>query len=479
MSLRDKTIKGVLWSAVEKLSVKMGQVLVTIVLARLLLPSDFGLIGMLSIFIVLSQTLLESGMSSGLIQKKDRTDIDISTVFVFNLCVSILLYGILFLLAPVISDFYDMPQLTGLSRVLLLNILISSLTIVQRTMLQINVDFKTLARINIIAIFVSGCISIVFAYLGFGVWALVIQNLLKCAIESILLWTKGSWRLSLKFSVRSFKTLFTFGYKILLSSLYSKSLYEIYNITIGKTYSATELGLFTKAKQFSDILASTVTSIVDQVTFPVMASIQDNKERLGSILIKLVGITSYFVMPALILLAVIADPFVKFVLTESWYPVIPLLQLMCFARLFYPISIINLNVLKSIGRSDLFLKVNLWKMPLIIGALIITIPLGLKAVAIGQVVTSTLGFVINTYYSGKFFQKGLFNQLKAIMPICFSSLIMAICVFYVVRFFDSNLLKLIVGGVSGFISYFIFSVIFKVKEFYEIKHIVKERFSKI
>lgn len=474
MNLKRQTINGVIWSAVEKLSVRLGQIVITVILARLLLPSDFGLIGMLSIFLVISETLMESGMSTGLIQKKDRTDIDISTVFVFNLIISIVLYTLFFITAPLIGKFYEMPMLVVLTRVLMLNIIISAFSVIQRALIMINIDFKTYAKVNLIAVFTSGIISIIAAYLGVGVWALVFQYLLRTLIETILLWYYNYWKISIQFSIESFKNLFNYGYKILLSSLYSKFLYEIYNVVIGKKYSATSLGFYTKGKQFAEMLASTITAVVDQVTFPVLASIQDEKQRFTNVLEKSLDTTSYFVIPALTLLVLLADPLVKFFLNENWYPVISIIQIMALARFFYPMSIINLNVLKSIGRSDLFLLVNLSKMPFIIAALIITIPMGIEAIAWGQVITSFIGYIINTIYPGKYYNMGFFNQIKRLLPVFVITFAMSLVVYFTMKLFSYEYIKLLFGVFSGASTYILLSHIFKLETYNLLKQTIKE-----
>lgn len=458
-----------LWSAVDKFAVEGGHFIIGIVLARLLMPRDFGLIGMLSIFIAISQSFIDSGMGSGLIQKKNRTDVDFSTVFVFNLLVSVFFYLILFSTAPLIARFYEMPQLVSLTRVLTINLLINSLAIVQRSRLTINIDFKTIAKVNVTSVLVGGIIAIIFAYAGFGVWSLVIQNIIRSIVSVVMFWILSKWKPSLLFSQESFRNLFGFGSKLLISGLYAQIFNNIYNISIGKVYSASELGFYTRAKGFAELTAGTVSGILHKVTYPVLASLQDEKERMVSVYSRLIRMTSFFIFPAMTLLALLADPFIRLMLTEKWVPAIVLLQWMCFARIFYPISVINMNILNAIGRSDLFLKVDLSKAPLAIIALVITIPLGVKAMVIGHVVTSCIAFFFNAYMPGKLFGYGAISQLKDMMPVFFSTIIMALAVYLVVFLLDNLYIKLIAGVLVAVITYLLTSYILKVNELKEFK----------
>lgn len=468
-SLKSQATKGMLWSAVDKFAIQGVQFIIGIVLARLLLPEDFGLIGMLSIFIAISQTFIDSGMGSGLIQKKDRTSQDFSTVFVFNLGVSVVFYLILFASAPLIAQFYNMPQLVLLTRVLSLNIIINSLAIVQRTKLTISIDFKTIAKVNVASVFVSGIVAAYFAYTGLGVWALVLQNLVRAAVAVFMLWFLSHWTPSLIFSKQSFKSLFGFGSKLLIAGIYARTLQEVYNLTIGRVYSASHLGYYTRARSFVDITNGTITSILQQVTYPILASLRDERERMVSVYSRLVRMTAFFVFPAMVLLALLAEPFVKLLLTDKWLPAVALLQLMAFARIFYPISAINMNILNAIGRSDLFLKVDLAKLPVIATTLVITLPLGLKAIVVGHIVTSAISFFINAYMPGKLFGYGAIKQLVDMFPIMIASTVMALVVFVTLTVFDSSLIQLLLGSIIGVVTYLLASYLLKVSELQEVR----------
>jgi len=408
-------------------------------------------------------------LGTGLIQKKNRTDVDFSTVFVFNLVTSVFLYFLLFLSAPAIADFYELPQLVSLTRVLAINIIINSLAVVQYSKLTISVDFKTIAKVNIISVVLGGLIAVYFAYFGFGVWALVIQQITRSFISVLMFWFLSKWKPSVFFSKQSFKNLFDFGYKLLLARIYAQVLNNIYNIIIGKVYSSSELGYYTNAKNYSDITAGTITGILQQVTFPILASLQDDKKRLISVYSRIIRMTAFFVFPTMTLLALLADPFIRLVLTEKWLPAVVLLQWLSFARIVSPISSVNMNILNAVGRSDLFLKVDLSKLPLIVITLIITIPLGVKAMVIGNFIISIISFYINAYMPGKLFGYGALSQLKDILPVFISTVIMAFIVILTTFFMQNLYFKLIVGIFSGVISYLTISSILKMEELNELK----------
>jgi len=478
-SLKTKTIRGMIWSAIDKFAFHGGQLVIGIVLARILMPEDFGLIGMLSIFITISQSFIDSGMGSGLIQKQNRTDKDFSTVFIFNFAISVFFYFILFFSAPLIAGFYDMPQLKPLVRVLSINIIIGSLGIVQRSKLTIDIDFKTIAKVNVTSVISGGIIAIFLAYMGWGVWALVMQRMIGAVVSVALFWIISKWKFSIAFSTQSFKELFGFGSKLLLQGLYAQMMNEIYNITIGKAYSAAELGYYTRAKSFASMTAGIITGILHQVTYPVLASLQDEKERMVSVYSRLIRMTAFFVIPAMTMLSLLAEPIVRILLTDKWIPVIVLLQWMSFARIIHPISGINMNILNAVGRSDLFLKVDLSKFPIMITALVITVPLGVKAMVIGHVATSLLNFFINAYMPGKMFGYGAFRQLKEMLPIFTATGIMAIFVLITNSLLENLWLKFGVGATVGLTSYLLFCYILKLQELHEIKTLAWNMISKI
>ena len=467
-SLKSTAIKGVVWSAVDKFAIQFGQFIVGIVLARILLPEDFGVIGMLTIFIALSQTFVESGLGTGLIQRQNRTHIDFSTVFVFNLAVSVFFYALLFFSAPYIASFFNQPKLIDLLRVLGLILILNAFAVVQRTKLTIAIDFKSLAKSNVIGMIAGGVCGVTAAISGYGVWALVIQMLVGTFSTSLSLWFLGNWTPSVVFSKKSFTSLFGYGSKLLMAGLYAQILNNTYNICLGKFYAPASLGHYTRAKSFADLSAGIIVSIVQQATFPVLATVQNDRERLVSIYSRMIRMSAFFIIPLMTIIALLAKPIVIVLLTEKWISLIPLLQWMVFARIFLPMSAINMNLLNAVGRSDLFLKVDLSKLPLTILAMIITIPLGVKAIVIGHVITSALSFIINAYLPGKFYGYGAIKQLKDMVPFFIAAFGMAISVYAMTCFVDNLILKLFLGVVLGGVTYLFISYLLKLEELKEV-----------
>ncbi|GAA3771922.1 lipopolysaccharide biosynthesis protein [Flavobacterium ginsengiterrae] len=466
--LKTKTAKGIFWSAVDKFAVQIGQFVVGVILARILVPEDFGLIGMLAIFIALSQTFIESGLGTGLIQRQDRTDIDFSTVFVFNLAVSSFFYLVLFFSASFISDFFNQPQLINLIRILSLSLFLNAVSIVQKTKLTIALDFKSIAKSNVISVFAGGLCGVLAAINNYGVWSLVIQSLVGAFASSVSLWFLSTWSFSVLFSKKSFHSLFNYGSKLLAAGLYAQLLNNVYNICLGKFYPTSSLGYYTRAKNFADLSAGTIVGILQQATFPVLASLQNDKEKLVSVYSRMIKMSAFFIIPLMTLIALLAKPIVILLLTEKWISLIPLLQWMVFARIFYPMSVINMNLLSAIGRSDLFLKVDLSKLPLTILALIITIPIGVKAIIIGHVITSALSFIINAYLPGKFYGYGAMKQLRDMIPFCFAALVMSVLVFTVNYFIDNLVFQLFLGINAGVMAYLIICWLMRVEELKEV-----------
>jgi teichuronic acid exporter len=467
-SLKSTAIKGVVWSAVDKFAVQFGQFVVGILLARILLPEDFGLIGMLAIFITLSQTFIESGLGIGLIQRQNRSEVDFSTLFLFNLAVSSFFYLLLFLSAPFISSFFEQPQLTDLTRILGLILFLNAFAIVQRTKLTIAIDFKSIAKSNVIGMITGGLCGVIAAVNGYGVWSLVIQMLIGSFASSLSLWLLSNWIPSIIFSKESFKSLFGYGSKLLMAGLYAQILNNVYNICLGKFYPTASLGYYTKAKSFADVSAGTVVSIIQQATFPILATVQHDKEKLVSIYSRMIRMSAFLIIPLMTLIALLAKPIVILLLTDKWIALIPLLQWLVFSRVFLPMSSLNMNLLNAVGRSDLFLKVDLSKLPLTLLAMAITIPLGVKAIVIGHVATSAIFFVINAYLPGKFYGYGAIKQLKDMLPFSIAAIGMAISIFAMSYFVENLILQLFLGSILGFITYFFICWLLKLEELKEL-----------
>ena len=474
-SLKSKTVKGVVWSSIERFSTQGVQFLIMIIMARLLTPKDYGLIGMLAIFLAVAQSLIDSGFSQALIRKQDRTDVDNSTVFYFNIVVSSALYLILFIAAPFVADFYNQPELTSVMRVVCLGVILNSLAVVQRALLTVRIDFKTQAKASLSAAVISGCIGIVLAYCGFGVWSLVVQQLLNLSVNTLLLWIFSKWRPIAVFSWKSFHELFAFGSKMLASGLLDTLYRNIYPIVIGKLFSASSLGHYTRAQHFSEFPSSNVTGIIQRVTYPILCGIQDETERLEAVYRKFLKLSAFIIFPLMIGMSAVARPFIDIVLGTQWGFCGQLLQIICFAMMWYPIHAINLNLLQVKGRSDLFLRLEIIKKILGITVLCITAPFGLVVMCYGQIFNSIVALVINTYYTGKLINVGFIRQMKDLLPTILLSLTMFGAILLVNGFIEVNMHRLVIGVLVGIIVYASGSYIFKFKELQTLFSLIRRK----
>lgn len=474
-SLKSKTVKGVVWSSIERFSTQGVQFLIMIIMARLLTPKDYGLIGMLAIFLAVAQSLIDSGFSQALIRKQNRTDVDNSTVFYFNIIVSCSLYLILFISAPFVADFYNQSELTSVMRVVCLGVILNSLAVVQRALLTVRIDFKTQAKASLSAAVISGCIGIVLAYSGFGVWALVVQQLLNLSVNTLLLWIFSKWRPIAVFSWDSFHELFAFGSKMLASGLLDTLYRNIYPMVIGKLFSASSLGHYTRAQQFSEFPSSNITGIIQRVTYPVLCGIQDDMERLTNVYRKFLKLSAFIIFPLMIGLSAVALPFVDIILGVQWSFCGQLLQIICFAMMWYPIHSINLNLLQVKGRSDLFLRLEIIKKILGITVLCITAPFGLIVMCYGQIFNSIVALAINTYYTGKLINVGFIRQMKDLLPTILLSLTMFGTILLVNGFIESNMYRLIIGIMVGIVVYVSGSYIFKFKELQTLFSLIRRK----
>ena len=463
-SLRKKATKGIIWNAADKFGTQAISFVIGIIIARILMPSDYGLIGMLAIFFAFSELFVNSGFMSALIQKKDRTDVDYSTIFYFNITTALIFYIILFITAPLIAGFYNTPQLTIITRVLSVTIILNALSLVQQTRLTINLDFKTQAMVSFVSNIISGTVGIYSAYKGFGVWALVLQRIIFAFLRSSLYFYFNRWKPLIVFSKASFRRLFGFSSKLLGAGVVASLFNNMYSLIIGKVFSAEDLGFYTKARQYPEMLSGLITSIHQGVTYPILASLQDDRERLVSVYGRLMRMIVFFVIPVMTLLALFSGPFIRVFLTEKWAPAIPLMQWLCFARMITPISALNMNILNAIGRSDLYFKVDISKFPLALLVLIISVPLGLKAIVIGNFIISALSFFINAWYPGKFYNFGAFRQIKEMIPVILSTVFMCGSVLIVFFILSSDLLILIIGIPIALIVYVLSSLIMKIDE---------------
>lgn len=475
-SLKSKTVKGTIWSSLERFSVQGIQFVVMIIMARILTPADYGLVGMLAIFIAVSQSLIDSGFSQALIRKQDRTEIDNSTVFYFNIGVGAVLYAIMWICAPLIADFYNESILIPLTRAISLGFVFNSLTVVQRALLTINLDFKTQAKASLIGAVLSGGVGIWMAYHGFGVWAIVCQQLTNLGLIAICLWLFSKWKPIRAYSWYSFRVLFSFGSKLLASGLIDTIYRNLYLIVIGKVFKASDLGYYTRAHQFSDFASSNITGIFQRVSYPVLCTIQDDDVRLADVYRRLLKTSAFIIFPLMVGLAAVAKPFIVSILTEKWIYSATLLVPICFAGMWYPIHAINLNLLQVKGRSDLFLKLEIIKKVIGVTAICISVPFGLLVMCWTMVLTSIISLVINTHYTGMLIHLVFFRQMCDLLPTLILSLVMGGLVYVTVTFMPmSNIIALIVGITEGMLIYVTMAKVLRFSEFKELYSIIKKK----
>lgn len=415
-SLKSKTVHGLGWSAIDNVSRIGVSFIVSIVLARLLSPDEYGLIGILTIFISVFNAIVDSGFTNALIRKKNATDTDYSTVFYVNLVVSVFMATALFFCARPISSFFGREELVALTQAMSCIVIINALSIVQKARTTKAIDFKTQTKITLISAIISGVIGIVMAYMGYGVWALVGQQISCQLLTTALFWIYNKWLPSLVFSWESFREMWSFGWKLLVSGLIDTLWKEIYQVVIGKCYAPETLGLYTRAKQFSDLCSTNLTSIIQRVSYPVLSSIQDDKARLREAYKRVIKTT---MLPTFVLMfgmAAVAKPMIVVLIGEKWLGCVGFLQIICIYGALYPLHAINLNMLQVQGRSDLFLKLEIIKKIINIGPLLLGIFVDIYLMVGSSIITSCISYYLNAYYSGPFLNYSIKEQVKDILP---------------------------------------------------------------
>lgn len=478
-SIKSKAVKGVGWSFADNIFNQGITFLVGLVLARLLTPEEYGLIGIIMIFISVFNSIVDSGFSSALIRKNNVKDEDYNTVFITNMSISVVLFLVMFVSAPLIARFFNQPLLTPLTQVMSSVLIINAFAIIQRTILIKNVDFKTQTKISLIASVVSGVVGIIMATVGYGVWSLVGQQVVRQLINSALLWTWAKWYPKIQFSIQSFKELFGFGWKLLVSGLIDTLWKEIYQVIIGKCYSPVTLGQYTRAHQFGAIFSTNLTSIVQRVSYPVLSQIQDDSERLKSGYKRVIKVTMLVTFGCMLGLAAIAKPMIITLIGEQWLPAVPFLQIICLQMMLYPLHAINLNMLQVQGRSDLFLKLEIIKKCIAIGPLLLGIFVNIYWMLFGSVCNGLIAYYLNAYYSGRFLNYSIKEQIKDILPSFILAVVMALVVF-AISFINIPAFPLLIIQVFLGITLFIgLCLITKIDAFIELKNIVIPYINKI
>lgn len=477
MSLKKQAVSGMIWTYSQQFGSQFLTFLVSIVLARLLLPQEFGLIGMLAIFIGIGTALFDGGLTSSLIRSKQLDEEDYSTVFYFNLVCSIILYIILFIAAPFIAQFYEQPTLTDITRVYGLTFIIAAFGTVQNTILTRELQFKKQALITFPAMLLGGIVGIIMAYMGYGVWSLVVSALVNAFFISLFLWLSTAWYPKFIFNKIKFHEHFHYGYKLTLSGVLDITFTNIYQIVIGKFYSVAQVGYYTRANSLMMLPVGNISGALNKVIFPVFSKVQDDIPRLRSVYKQVMQIVLFIITPMMVLLAILAKPLTIFLFTEKWLPMVPIFQIICISGVLYPIHLYNLIVLQVKGRSDLFLRLEIIKKIMVTIVLVITLYFGFYALLWGQLICSVLALFINTHYAGKMLNYSMFSQLKDITPIFVFSLLMGSAIYGLHYFLTdiSNFFQLVICSSLGGILYIALAWIFKFESITEIKNLILKK----
>lgn len=455
-SLRSQTIKGVGWTFGGSIASYGITFVVGIVLARLLSPAEYGLIGIVMVFVAVFDGIIDSGFSNALIRKKNATDADNNTMFITNLVISLAMFFVMCVSAPAIAQFFKEEQLTSLTRVMSVYLIINAFCLIQRTLLTKSLDFKTQTKCNVLSSLISGVIGIGMALLGYGVWSLVGQQLSRIFFNTLFLWLFNKWRPAWSFSWQSFRTLFSFGWKLMVSGIINSIWGQIYQIVIGKCYNPTTLGYYTKAREYVDVVSKNMTSVIQKVSYPTLSIIQDDNERLKNGYRRIIKVSALTVFILVFGMAACAKQLILVLIGEQWLPCVPMMQLVCFSMAVYPLHAINLNMLQVQGRSDLFLKLEIVK--ILIGTLPVLAGIFLNIywmLILGFITGGCIGFWLNSYYSGKFIGYSTIQQIRDILPSLGVSFSIAIPVF-AMSFLSINAfillpIQLMIGGLLGYV----------------------------
>lgn len=477
MSLRKQSLSGVVWTVLDTFFLKGLTFIASIILARLLGPTEFGLMGMVSVFITLGITMVNSGLSSSLIRTKNADDGDFTTVFYLNLGISLLVLLVFYFTAPFISQFYAQAILKDIIRVYSLSFLITAFSSVQLAILSKNMQFKRITLINIPGTIFGVVLGISLGYFGYGVWSIVWMYLSTQLINSLSLWFFSSWKPSLLFSYDKMKYHFGFGNKLLLSSMINIVFNNIYNIVIGKFFTVQSLGFFERARTLNDYPVTILTGVIDKVTYPLLSKIQDEKERIGEIYKQLLQLSFFITAPLMFGAAAIAYPLFGLLLGEKWVPAAQYFQIICLASMFYPVHAFNINILKVYGRSDLFLKLEILKKIILVLGIVVAFQFGVLGLVWSSVITSFISLLINMHYSSEMIAYKTLQQLTDMIPTFLSGMLTFVIMYGTVRYLQDHslYLQIIIAGIFGIPFYILINYFSKSNPMNFALKILKER----
>lgn len=454
-SITNKVTSGFIWTSFDKFSSQFVQFIIGIIIARFVSPHEYGVLGILMIFIILSQVFIDSGFGSALIYRNDKNDKDLQTAFSFNLGISLLLFAILYVLAPHIESFYDLPQLALYLRISIIVLFINALLVVPTAILRIDFQFKTLAIGNIISTLLSGFAGVLLAFWGFGVWALIIQLLSRPFVLLLCVCPFCKWLPRFRFYKSSFYNLLNYGVKIFSASFLTKIVDECTAFFVGKILTSTSLGVFTRSNQFAGLPSTSMVTIIGSVIFPSLSSIKNDEEQFDALFKKSVLYISAFSIPLFLWIAMISDPLVRILLTDKWIAVVPVMQILCIGRCFYPVANVSEQVMNAKGRSDLFLKQQIIKMTIKAIAVICLIRYGLIAVAIADAIYTSTQYLVTCIFLRKISHYGFISQIKTMWPFIIASIISAIVGFVMLGLTNNPYLQIIYSVFAAIFVYYV------------------------
>ena len=472
-SLKNKTVKGIGWSAADTYLGHGVTFLVGIVLARILSPAEYGLIGIVLIFTTVLNGVVDSGFSVALIRKKDASDEDYNTMFVTNMVMSLLMYVVLWLGAPTIAHFFERPELVSLTRVTGLILILQALSITQVTILTKRIDFKTKTKASLIAAVASGMVGIAMAFMGFGVWSLVGQKLSNTLLYSVCLWVLNRWWPNFSFSSGSFRYMWGFGWKMMVSGLLDRIWGQLYQVVVGRCYSPATLGQYTRSREYANMFSANFQTIIGRVTYPVLAEVQDNPERMVSAYRRIIKVTMFVTAVCMISLGAVAEPFIYCLIGPKWHQAATFLPLICISMSMYPLHAINLNMLKVQGRSDIFLYLEIIKKIIGIGPLCLGVFVGIYWMLVGSIFTGIIAYFLNSYYTGKKLGYSSWMQIKDVAPSYGLAFIIALSVYFIKYLPVSNWVILPLQILIGVLVFFFVCNRMKMQEYQELKGMVQ------
>lgn len=478
-SLKDKTVSGVGWSAADAFLGQGVTFIVGLVLARILSPAEYGLIGIVTIFTTVLTGIVDSGFSNALIRKQKVSNDDYNTMFITNMVFSIVLFLLLFLSAPLIAKFFDRPELVNLTRVVGLVLILQALSLVQNTILTKRIDFKTKTKASLISAIASGIVGIIMAFTGFGVWALVGQMLSKQLIYTVCLWVLNRWYPSIRFSLESFKYMWGFGWKLLVSGLLNNIWGQMFKVVVGRWYSPATLGQYSRGAEYAHVFSSNLTSIVQRVTYPVLSEVQNDKPRMVSAYRRVIKTTMFITAVLLISLGAVSEPFIYCLIGPKWHQAATFLPLICIIRSLYPLHAINLNMLQVQGKSGVFLILEIIKKVIAIGPFCLGIFVNIYWMLIGSIFTGIINFFLNSYYTGKDLGYSSWMQLKDVAPSYGLAFLIAVCVYFFKYLPISYWIILPIQICVGVAVFFLVCEKTQMEEYVEVKGMAKQYLSKL